>query len=84
MMETAVLVFLFVLIALFYIVLLGGVVAAVIFWICMLVDAIKRDFPGKDDKVIWVLVIIFVGLIGATIYYFVVKREDKKKKKIKK
>ena len=76
--------FIFALIALFYIVILGGVVAAAVFWICMLVDAIKRDFHGKDEKVIWVLVIVFVGLIGATIYYFVVKREDKKKKKTKK
>jgi len=46
-----------------------------IFWIMMLVDAIQRKYKDKNDKIVWVLVIIFTGLIGALIYYFIVKKK---------
>lgn len=49
-----------------------------IFWIFMLVDAAKRNFKNDIDKVVWILVIVFTHIIGALIYYFVVKRYDKK------
>ena len=47
-----------------------------ILWIWMLVDAAKRNFPKSDDKVLWILVIVLAGIIGAIIYYFMVKRKD--------
>jgi len=50
-----------------------------IFWIFMLVDSIKRKYRSENDKIVWVLVIIFTGFIGAIIYYFAVKVDDKKK-----
>lgn len=40
------------------------------FWIWMLVDCLTRDFPGDNDKVIWVLVIVFLHALGALIYLF--------------
>jgi hypothetical protein len=49
----------------------------IIFWIFMLINAIKRDFKNSNEKIIWILVIILTGIIGAIIYYFVVKRPDK-------
>jgi len=49
-----------------------------IFWICMLVDAIQRKFKGSNDKLVWVLVLIFTNLIGAVIYYFVVYSKVKR------
>jgi len=45
-----------------------------VFWIMMLVDAIKHE---DKDKMIWVLVLIFTGIIGAVVYYFVKKRKRK-------
>ncbi|HTY43908.1 MAG TPA: PLDc N-terminal domain-containing protein [Patescibacteria group bacterium] len=48
-----------------------------IFWIAMIVDCAKRKFKNETDKVVWILVLIFTGIIGALIYYFVVKRENK-------
>lgn len=42
----------------------------------MLVDCVTRNFKKDTDKVVWVLVIIFAGLIGSIIYYFVVKRKS--------
>ncbi len=52
-----------------------------VFWIWMLIDCLKRDFKKENDKIVWVLVIIFLHIIGAIIYYFVVKADDKKGKK---
>jgi hypothetical protein len=46
-----------------------------IFWIAMLVDCLKRKFKNDSDRIVWTLVIIFIGIIGALIYYFVVKRK---------
>ena len=52
-----------------------------IFWILMIIDCIKRNFKGENDKIVWILVLVLLGFIGATIYYFVVKVNDKKVKK---
>jgi len=52
-----------------------GIILAVsifIFWVMMLVDAIKHT-PEKT-KLVWVVVIVFTHVIGALIYYFVEKR----------
>jgi len=50
------------------------------FWVWMLVDCIQRKFKNDDEKVVWLLVVILVQFVGALIYYFVVKRKDKKMK----
>lgn len=44
-----------------------------IFWVLMLIDALKRDMD-TGTKIAWVLVLLFVHFLGAVIYYFVVKR----------
>jgi hypothetical protein len=44
-----------------------------IFWIWMLVDCLTNEPNEGNDKVIWVLVIIFTHFIGALIYFFVRK-----------
>lgn len=69
-------------------VLLGMVFAIIIFvlailvfvfWLSMLIDCMKRKFKESSDKIAWILVIIFTGIIGALIYYFVIKNKDKRK-----
>ena len=50
--------------------------AALGFWIWMIVDCLKKDFKNKNEKVIWALVIIIFNVIGAIIYFFVAR--DKK------
>jgi len=49
-------------------------ILAFIFWIWMIVDAAKRKFKTDGEKIAWVLIVVFVGIIGAAIYYFAVKR----------
>ncbi len=56
-------------------------VFVIAFWLWMLIDCLKRQddkfaIGGNNTKLIWVLVIIFTGLIGALIYYFLIKRTD--------
>ncbi|HDZ86433.1 MAG TPA: PLDc_N domain-containing protein [Actinobacteria bacterium] len=57
-------------------------VSALLFalWVWMLIDVVQRkddDFPepGPNTKMTWILVVILAGLIGAPIYYFVVKKK---------
>ncbi len=43
-------------------------VAAFVFWVSMLLRAIKKE--EKENKIVWVVVIVFAQIIGALIYYF--------------
>jgi hypothetical protein len=44
-------------------------VLAFVFWIWMLIDAIKNERLSSTEKIVWVLVIIFLHALGALIYY---------------
>jgi uncharacterized protein YneF (UPF0154 family) len=47
------------------------------FWIWMLVDCLSNEPSGGNDKLIWALVIVFTGWIGAAIYFFVRRPQRK-------
>ena len=53
--------------------LIAGVLAFIL-WLAMLIDCAKRKFRNDTDKVVWILVIVLVGVIGAIVYYFAVKK----------
>ncbi|MEK6947477.1 MAG: PLDc N-terminal domain-containing protein [Nanoarchaeota archaeon] len=53
------------------------------FWIWMIIDCAKREFKKENEKVVWIVVVVVLGMIGATIYYFAVKFQDKNKAKKK-
>jgi signal transduction histidine kinase len=42
-----------------------------VFWLLMLIDVIKNQ---KEDKAMWVIIIVFLNILGAIIYYFAEKR----------
>jgi hypothetical protein len=50
----------------FFLILLG--LALCVFWIWMLVSAILNKGLNGTEKVIWVLVIIFLHFLGAFLY----------------
>ena len=56
-------------------------ILAFVFWVVMLIDAIRNS--SEQTKVVWVLVIILTHIVGALIYYFAEKRERDSKKKHK-
>jgi len=63
------------------IVALGGLfmfligVVGLIFWIMMLVDCLQRKFENSTEKIIWVVVIIALSLLGAILYWAMVKNK---------
>lgn len=42
---------------------------ATIFWIWMLIDVLTKEHG--QDRLIWVLVVLFLGPLGALVYYIV-------------
>jgi uncharacterized membrane protein len=70
--------FAFFLIALIPIIWFVFFILLFVFWVVMLIDAIKHS-PEKM-KIVWVLVIILTNVIGALIYYFVEKKPREKAK----
>jgi len=58
----------------FLVILALGIWAAV-FWVMMIVHAAKHDV---ENKAMWIILMVFTGIVGALIYYFVVKRKFNK------
>lgn len=48
----------------------AGLVGAA-FWIWMLIDCATNEPSVGNDKVVWIIIIVFTQIIGAIIYYFV-------------
>ena len=47
-----------------------------VFWVMMLVDCLTRkDYQNPDDKLLWAIVILLTHVLGAIIYYFMIKRK---------
>ncbi|MGA3044908.1 MAG: PLD nuclease N-terminal domain-containing protein [Bryobacteraceae bacterium] len=49
-------------------------IATFSFWIWMIVDCATNEPSTGNDKVVWIIVIVFTHFIGALIYYFVRRR----------
>lgn len=64
----------------FMLILIAIPVLLAAFWIWMLIDCITRNFSKSEDKIIWVIVIVFTTIIGALIYYFLVKNKKGRKR----
>ena len=44
---------------------------ASVFWLWMLVDCAMNEPGDSDDKIVWVLIILFTSVIGALVYFLV-------------
>ena len=55
----------------------GGIIGALalVFWIWMLVDCIQNDRLASNEKIIWVLVIIFCNCLGALLYMLLARKK---------
>jgi hypothetical protein len=49
-----------------------------VFWLWMLIDCATKEPSQGNDKLIWILIIVFTHWIGALIY-FLVRRPQRKK-----
>ena len=52
--------------------------ALTVFWIWMLVDCATKEPSAGNDKIVWILVIVFTHWLGALIY-FLVRRPQRKR-----
>lgn len=53
--------------------LLGAVIGigGTVLWIWMLIDCATKEPDTGNDKVIWILIIVFTHWVGALIYFLV-------------
>ncbi len=51
------------------------VLAAIGFWFWMLVDCAMNESDEGNTRLIWVLIILFVHVIGAILYFFFQRRK---------
>ncbi len=42
-----------------------------VMWIWMLIDCLQNEPSTGNEKVIWVLLMVFLGIIGSMLYYFI-------------
>lgn len=61
----------------FLIIFIFGIAAlAFIFWFWMLIDCLQRK--RFEDKLVWILVLLFLNIIGAILYYFLVRSKKRR------
>jgi len=56
--------------------ILGLIGLILVIWVIYDIVTKQKRMPGVE-KVIWILVVLFLGIIGVIIYYFVVKASHK-------
>lgn len=54
------------------ILLVSGLVGLLgsVFWIWMIVDCAMKEPSEGNDKLVWIIIIVFTHFIGAVIYFF--------------
>ena len=62
----------------FYLGFFALILLSFVFWIMMLVDCAKRKFKNENDKVVWIIIVAILGVLGAVVYYFVIKRPNQR------
>lgn len=50
-------------------------VVPLILWVWALIDILKSTFKDTATKIVWLLVVIFLPVIGVIIYYFVGRKQ---------
>lgn len=51
----------------FYLVMFAVSIAAFVFWLRMLIAAVKNNY---ENKPLWILAVIFFNIVGAFVFYF--------------
>ncbi|NPE29409.1 PLDc_N domain-containing protein [Methanococcoides sp. SA1] len=61
---------------LLFLLFVGIAIGSTIFWVWMLIDCVMNEPSQGNDKLIWVIIIVFTQLIGALIY-FIFRRQKR-------
>lgn len=54
------------------------VIAWGLFWLWMIIDLLKRKSMDGTNKLIWLVVLVFINVIGVLLYFFMVYRPERK------
>jgi len=46
-------------------------IAYFVFWLMMLIHAIGNKGLGEGEKIVWVLVLVFLHVLGPILYFFI-------------
>ena len=52
-------------------IVLGIGVLGTAFWIWMLIECVMKEPSEGNDRLVWVVIVVFTHFIGAAIYFFV-------------
>jgi len=55
-------------VAMFTLVSFFMIIVAIIYWMITIIDAFKRRYKSKDEKIKWLLLVNFLGYIGVSLY----------------
>ena len=44
-------------------------------WVWALIDILKSDFKDGTNKIVWLLVVFFLYILGALLYYFIGRKQ---------
>jgi len=53
--------------------ILGGIF--IVFPLVALIEVIRSDFRGQNDKLTWVVIILFLNLVGALLYFVIGRKQ---------
>ena len=59
----------------FWIIIVVLFLAGFIFWIWTIIDCARREFPQENDKLLWILILVFLGVLGSIIYVIVGRKK---------
>lgn len=54
---------------LFILIVVGGLF--IFLPLIALIEITRSDFRGQNDKLVWVIIILFLNIIGALLYFFI-------------
>ncbi len=55
----------------FLLMVIAAGLAGSVFWVVMIIECATKEPSEGNDKLTWILIIVFTHWIGALIYYFV-------------
>lgn len=47
------------------------IIPALLLPLLALIDILRNDFKGSNDKVIWVIVVLFLPFLGSLLYFLI-------------
>jgi hypothetical protein len=50
-------------------------VVGLVLFIWTLIDVIRREFPNSNDKILWILLIIFLYILGPILYLIIGRKK---------